>query len=75
MAVTGVAQVLTTAEKNWSYLDVALPGLDTFDPISPRWRERWLCVCGARHEYPKKVIHAVPSIPHSRYHAPVQTTS
>ena len=57
-------------EKNWSYLDVPLPGLDTFDPISPRWQETWLCICGARHTGKRRVIEKVEGIPWSNRHEP-----
>jgi len=61
---------VASTEKNWSYLDVPLPGLGTFDPVSPRWQETWACVCGARHTGKRRVIERIPSISHSRYHAP-----
>lgn len=60
-------------DKNWSYLDVPLPSLGTFDPISPRWQETWVCVCGARHTGKRRVVEAIPSLPYSHYHAPVDT--
>lgn len=58
--------------KNWTHHDKPLPGLDTFDPISPRWQETWLCICGARHTGQRRVVEAHPAFTYSHRHEPVE---